>query len=224
MDAEFSYRALANLRGVSDSSLRDLDYLLRDQFGERIVAVLEAKDGQRALISGRQAPDLIRTHREFLEQRINRHGALPGYAGGSAIGLSATDAYGIALSADDARTIPGYRVGCPGKGTHHENGIARGSGIKKSPAREAGAGRATINRTCRLTLGMHRRHCHSVLAIRLFPAKVRNLRTVSNIIRTNPVERCSCKCACSAGSVCEDHPDQPWTGPHAQRLTQVPSA
>jgi len=27
------------------------------------------------------------------------------------------------------------------------------SGIKKSPAREAGAGRATINRTCRLTWG-----------------------------------------------------------------------
>ena len=97
MDTEFSYRALANLRGVSYSSLRDLDYLLRDQFGERIVAVLEAKGGQRLLISGRQAPDLIRTHGKFLEQRVNWHDALPGNAGGSAIGLSATDAYGQSL-------------------------------------------------------------------------------------------------------------------------------
>src|SRR5215470_15834252 len=140
MDTEFSYRALANLRRVSYSSLRDLDYLLRDQFGERIVAVLEAKGGQRALISSRQAPDLIRTHGEFLQQRINRHGALPGYAGGSAIGLSATDAYGVALSAGDAGTIPGYRVGCPGKGTHHENGIRSGSGKKPGPRGWRGPG------------------------------------------------------------------------------------
>ena len=73
MNSEFSYRALANFRGVFDAGLRDLDYLLRNQFRERVVAVLEAKDCQRLLISGRQAPDLIRTHGEFLEQRINRH-------------------------------------------------------------------------------------------------------------------------------------------------------
>jgi hypothetical protein len=124
-NSEFSYRALANFRGVFDPGLRDLDYLLRDQFRERIVAVLDAKDGQRPLISSRQAPDLVRTHGEFLEQRVNRHGALPDYEGVSAIGLSATDAdaYGVALLSGDAGTIPRYWFGCPGKGTHHENGI-----------------------------------------------------------------------------------------------------
>jgi hypothetical protein len=43
MDSEFSYRALANFLGFFDPRLRDLDYLLRDQFRERIVAVLKAK-------------------------------------------------------------------------------------------------------------------------------------------------------------------------------------
>src|SRR5262245_46137176 len=116
MDAELSYRPLANFRGVCDPGLRDLDYLLRDQFRERIVAILDAKGGQRSLISSRQAPDLVRTHGEFLEQRVNRHGALPDYAGGSAIGLSATDAYGTSLLAGDAGTIPRYWLGLPGKG------------------------------------------------------------------------------------------------------------
>jgi hypothetical protein len=112
VDTKFSYRALANFRGVFDPGLRDLDYLLRDQFGEGIVAVLEAKGGQRLLISGRQAPDLVRTHGKFLEQRVNWHGALPGHAGGSAIGLSATDAHGVALLAGEAGTMRRRSFGC----------------------------------------------------------------------------------------------------------------
>jgi hypothetical protein len=54
MNSEFSDCALANFRGVFDASLRDLDYLGRDQFRERVVAVLDAKSGQRLLISSRQ--------------------------------------------------------------------------------------------------------------------------------------------------------------------------
>ena len=75
MDSELSYHALANFRGVFDPGLRDLDYLLRDQFREGIVAVLDAEGAQRLLISSRQAPDLIRPHGKLLQERVDGHSA-----------------------------------------------------------------------------------------------------------------------------------------------------
>ena len=66
-DAQLFDRQSRKLRGVMNTGSRDVDYRLRNHFSQGIVAILDAEDMQRLLVSCCDAANLVRLHRGVLQ-------------------------------------------------------------------------------------------------------------------------------------------------------------
>lgn len=63
----------ADLSGVFEAGLTDFDYLLGNQFGERVVAILYANHAQSLFVGPRKPRNLFRSERRVLKYPGDGH-------------------------------------------------------------------------------------------------------------------------------------------------------